>query len=98
MNQEAVDESKSHILKTKQQIANRNKNNEAINSHVSTLQGGMLGLVIVYKDGTYDKHIINFNKQSYITIISEDKKGNDLIVRYKNKPFRMVPVEGEKNG
>ena len=94
MNQESVEEQQSHILKTKEQIANRNKNNEAINSHVSTLQGGMLGLVIVYKNGTYDKHIINFNKQSYITIIDE-KKG---LVRYKNKPFKMVPVEGEKNG
>jgi len=83
----------SHILKTKKQIADRNKNNEAINSHVSTIQGGMLGLVIVYKDGTYDKHVVNFNRQTYVTMVDE-KKG---LVRYKNKPHRMIPIDGEQN-
>jgi len=79
----------SHVLETKKQIAERNKNNQAINSHVTTLKNDMLGLVIVYKNGTYDKHIVNFSRQSYITIIDE----KNSVVKYKNRLFKLVPVE-----
>lgn len=79
----------SHVLKTKEQIAERNKNNQAINSHVTTLKDNMLGLVIVYKNGTYDKHMVNFSRQAYVTFI--DEKNN--VVKYKNKIYRMVAVE-----
>lgn len=82
-------ENGSHVLQTKKQIAERNKNNQAINSHVTTLKNDMLGLVIVYKNGTYDKHIVNFSRQSYVTVVDENKN----IVKYKNRIFRLVPVE-----
>ena len=45
-------ENASHVLDTKRQIAERNKNNQAINSHVTTLKDNMIGIVIVYKNGT----------------------------------------------
>ena len=49
------------VLETKKQIAERNKNNKAINSH-AMITGGIIRLVVVYENGTYDKHTVNFEK------------------------------------
>ena len=88
------DDGKNHVRDTKKQIAERNRNNQAINSHVTTLRDNMLGLVVVYKDGTYDKHTINFNRQSYITFLNQEEN----IVKFKGKIYRLQPVQGEENG
>lgn len=86
---------KNHVRETKKQIAERNKNNQAINSHVTTLRDNMLGLVVVYKDGTYDKHTINFNRQSYITFLNQEEN----IVKFKGKIYKLEPIQqGENNG
>lgn len=85
------DDGKSHVRETKKQIAERNKNNQAINSHVTTLRDNMLGLVVVYKDGTYDKHTINFNRQSYITFLNQEEN----IVKFKGKIYKLQQVQGE---
>ena len=88
-------ESKSNVEDTKKQIAKRNENNQAISSHVITLKDGMLGLVVVYKDGTYDKHTINFNRQSYITFLNQEEG----IVKFKGAIYKLEPVkQGENNG
>lgn len=81
----------SNVQDTKRQIAERNKNNKAISSHVITLKDGMLGLVVVYLDGTYDKHTINFNRQSYITFLNQEES----IVKFKGKVFKLEPIQGE---
>ncbi|HEC65201.1 MAG TPA: hypothetical protein ENI23_07905 [bacterium] len=89
------DDGKSHVRDTKKQIAERNKDNQAINSHVTTLRDNMLGLVVVYRDGTYDKHTINFNRQSYITFLNQEEN----IVKFKGKIYKLVPhIQGEENG
>lgn len=88
------DDGKSHVRETKKQIAERNKDNQAINSHVTTLKDNMLGLVVVYKDGTYDKHTINFNRQSYITFLNQEEN----IVKFKGKIYKLQQVQGEENG
>lgn len=49
------------VIETKKQIAERNKNNKAINSH-AMITGGVIRLVVVYENGTYDKHTVNFEK------------------------------------
>jgi len=90
-----VDETKENdnrgtVAQTKEQIKARNKNSEAIHSHAKILENNLLGLVIVYKDGTYDKHIVNFNRQAYMTMIDEEK----LIIKYKGKLFKLNPKEG----
>lgn len=86
-----MEDNKSNVQDTKKQIAERNKNNQAISSHVITLKDGMLGLVVVYKDGTYDKHTINFNRQSYITFLNQEER----IVKFKGKIYKLEPVQGE---
>ncbi len=86
------DERLSTVLKTKQEIAKRNKNNEAMNSHVITLRDNMLGLVVVYRDGTYDKHVVGFNRQAYMTILNSEEG----IIRFRNKTYKLVQIQGEK--
>ncbi len=83
------DRSKSNVQDTKKQIAERNKNNKAISSHVITLKDGMLGLVVVYSNGTYDKHTINFNRQSYITFLNQEES----IVKFKGKIYKLEQIQ-----
>jgi len=85
------DRNKSNVQDTKKQIAERNKNNKAISSHVITLKDGMLGLVVVYLDGTYDKHTINFNRQSYITFLNKEES----VVKFKGKIYKLEQIQGE---
>ena len=87
-------ENRGTVAETKRQIKDRNKDSEAINSHAKLIEGGnsnMLGLIIVYKDGTYDKHIVNFNRQAYMTMVNEKEK----IVKYKGSLYKLLPQEGE---
>lgn len=83
------DRNKSNVQDTKKQIAERNKNNKAISSHVITLKDGMLGLVVVYLDGTYDKHTINFNRQSYITFLNKEES----VVKFKGKIYKLEQIQ-----
>lgn len=93
-NERKNDESRGTVAETKEQIKRRNKDSEAIHSHAKILENNMLGLVIIYKDGTYDKHIVNFNRQAYMTMIDE----KEMIIKYKGKMFRLTPKEGAKDG
>lgn len=96
MDEKQEGDSRGTVAETKKQIKERNKDSEAINSHAKLIEGGngnMLGLIIVYKDGTYDKHIVNFNRQAYMTMVNEKEK----IVKYKGELFKLTQ-EGAKDG
>lgn len=85
-------EGRGTVADTKEQIKRRNKDSEAISSHAKLLKdGNMLGLIIVYKDGTYDKHIVNFNRQAYMTMINE----KELIIKYKGGLYKLIPQTKE---
>ena len=82
-----------NVNDTKKQIRERNKDNKAVRSHCTTLKDDKLGLVVVYEDGTYDKHTVNFGKQPYFTFIDE-RRG---LIKFKGKLFTLQPHQGENN-
>lgn len=79
-----------NVSDTKDQIRKRNEGNKAVRSHCTTLPDGKLGLVVVYEDGTYDKHTVNFGKQPYFTFLDEPNG----IIKFKGKLFKLQP-QGE---
>jgi len=78
-------QSSGNVSDTKEQIRKRNEGNKAVNSHCKTLESDKLGLVVVYQDGTYDKHTINFGKQPYFTFLDEPNG----IIKFKGKLFKL---------
>ncbi len=82
-----------NVKDTKEQIRKRNEGNKCVNSHCTTLEGQKIGLVVVYQDGTYDKHTVNFGKQPYFTFIDEEKG----LIKFKGRVFTLQQHQGENN-